>query len=616
MAVTINIINDSDKFKEVVDLKKLLLNTFCNELIDYDGKIDIYHNLTLFSGSPRHDIDLLFIGDLENYTIDVDEHKDVRIQKFCTAVEVKSHDIRGIHWNDPKGGNGFSVERINKDGSSYLENVTDQNNEQKDKSLRPYFQKVGIISPYVTNLIWFSGATNEEIGATAHMDFHNAVGSNASFREFAVRIARQQALAPQNGFVNCWGKRPTSYTDSMFNIFGKTYHGKTLNTLKTMNLFSKENGQAIYDDSFKDGKLTIFKGRAGTGKTISLLQLATYLCGEKQKKCLFLTYNKALVSDIKRMLLFAPFLWKNQIEILSVQKYFKDVALSNNLWMDTGNFGTDYNSCLKSLQNKETRQIECVKYDYVFIDEAQDWLQNEKEILLKMFSYDQIVVADGVDQFIRSLGGIGWDNGKAIQQEKKMSLRQKSHLVDFVNAYSAAFNIGWSVEVNSDLSGGHIYIRKDYNSTIHSQLIQLAKEVDSTEYDFLFLVPPQMVKENKFIKLKEYEERNIHLFDGTNDELRDKGYDDPYLKQCRLYQYDSCRGLEGWTTICLRFDELIQYKLNSGLNKDQAYLWSLMPLTRAIDTIVITLRDVDSEVGQVLRRMANVHPEYIKWQID
>ena len=50
-------------------------------------------------------------------------------------------------------------------------------------------------------------------------------------------------------------------------------------------------------------KLTIVTGRAGTGKTVQLLQLAFLLANEVyDNRCLILTYNNALVSDIKRLI--------------------------------------------------------------------------------------------------------------------------------------------------------------------------------------------------------------------------------------------------------------------------------------------------------------------------
>lgn len=43
------------------------------------------------------------------------------------------------------------------------------------------------------------------------------------------------------------------------------------------------------------------------------------------------------------------------------------------------------------------------------------------------------------------------------------------------------------------------------------------------------------------------------------------------------------------------------------------YLWSLIPLTRAIDTLIITLDNPNSKVGKVLRKVYENNPDYVQW---
>ena len=92
--------------------------------------------------------------------------------------------------------------------------------------------------------------------------------------------------------------------------------------------------------------------------------------------------------------------------------------------------------------------------------------------------------------------------------------------------------------------------------------------------------------------------------------------------ESRVFQYDSCRGLEGWCTVCIDFDELIKYKYNvyRKTNPDeiaykQAILWSLMPLTRAIDTIVITLKNPNGDIGNMLKCIADKY-DFVEWNIE
>ena len=41
----------------------------------------------------------------------------------------------------------------------------------------------------------------------------------------------------------------------------------------------------------------------------------------------------------------------------------------------------------------------------------------------------------------------------------------------------------------------------------------------------------------------------------------------------------------------------------------------MLPFTRAIDTLVITLADPNSETGQMLKRVADENPDIVKWEI-
>jgi hypothetical protein len=41
------------------------------------------------------------------------------------------------------------------------------------------------------------------------------------------------------------------------------------------------------------------------------------------------------------------------------------------------------------------------------------------------------------------------------------------------------------------------------------------------------------------------------------------------------------------------------------------YLWSLIPLTRAIDTLIITIKEKDSKVAKQLRKGYERNPDFI-----
>ena len=206
--------------------------------------------------------------------------------------------------------------------------------------------------------------------------------------------------------------------------------------------------------------------------------------------------------------------------------------------------------------------------------------------------------------------------------------RQKANLVTFVNSFAKIAGLDWMVQANDLLTGGEIRIYPQFTNKIYNELNENCQKNQCENYDILILETPSKVavdsKGNRYFKsINAYESANIPVFDGINNRNRTTY---PTKDQCRVYQYDSCRGLEGWCVVCVGFDELIEYKMNSykysgeelGLDKEKikkrnVFLWSLMPLTRPIDTLIITLKDKDSEVGKMLKQLADIYPDFIEW---
>jgi hypothetical protein len=188
------------------------------------------------------------------------------------------------------------------------------------------------------------------------------------------------------------------------------------------------------------------------------------------------------------------------------------------------------------------------------------------------------------------------------------------------------------VRPNKDLPGGEIKIYPKFIKSTYDLLKSNCDKNDCENYDILILQPPTQVAKDSngnryFAKAKIYTEKaHIPIFDGINNQSRTTY---PTKDQCRVYQYDSCRGLEGWCVVCADFDELIKYKLETYKHKDDelgldpeiakkrnVFLWSLMPLTRPIDTLVITLSDTNSEVGKMLKTLADTYPDFIEWNFN
>ena len=89
----------------------------------------------------------------------------------------------------------------------------------------------------------------------------------------------------------------------------------------------------IKDQKYGDSigkKLLVIAGRAGTGKTVKLLRFSYDLARNHGKRCLILTYNLALVSDIKRLLALCRMpddVDGYSVNIETLHKFFYELAI-------------------------------------------------------------------------------------------------------------------------------------------------------------------------------------------------------------------------------------------------------------------------------------------------
>ena len=193
------------------------------------------------------------------------------------------------------------------------------------------------------------------------------------------------------------------------------------------------------------GKVSIYRGRAGTGKTVGLIQTAIKLVDENQARVLILTFNKALVSDMRRLFALAelPDMFEAScLHVNTMHSYF--LRLANFVLYDGKmkgeKFLDNYNKVLQELlafmQDDESREYVrelCqsnyqLDWDYILIDEAQDWTNLERDIVLKLFDKGKIIVADGGQQFVRSIDVCDWSVIRERNNIKlKYCLRQKEN---------------------------------------------------------------------------------------------------------------------------------------------------------------------------------------------
>lgn len=662
----INCAQDPAESRPEISAAQQIKERFEQELSNYEtakGTLYILRSVSIF-GYKIRDIDLILIGQFEDFcykkkvtTKNYDEVSGLHIDSFICNIELKDMDsVKDIYGNPTLWKEGTAY--IYKYKHSGEKNITDQAFDQMN-SFREYLKDNLGITPFMCDLIWFRSLSNGQLAEVRGKEKDNALANVFDFNELLDKLLLRMNIQKENGEYHLdgfYGEKEDIRVLTNLLCMKRAAEGLTK---KKFELISQG---AINMEELMRGvgdRLTIMSGRAGTGKTIQLLRLAFHLANPSNgKRCLLLTYNNALVCDIKRLIDFSNIpldMDGRTVSIQTVDSFFiqlmvmfeivnkGDLKPSSSDYKRTFDAALDrfYDSLLRALNEEDIQALkdmsECrIDWDYVLIDEGQDWPDLHKKVLFKLYGPRRIVVADGVDQFMMSSRKQEWSDGleKRLymkRDEMKVNLRQKSNLVEFLNVFSYELNLGWSIKRNN-IPGGQIDIHQQYNDRLHEEYRLHCKNSGCESYDILILVPPSMVETNQngeshYKKAAAYKQAGIKFFDGTNDANRHRY---PDKDQARLFQYDSCRGLEAWVTVCYQLDELIKYKMattdeneirnryqgfdiSQGIKK-YVYTWILMPLTRPVDRLVITLKDPQSEIGVVLKKLSERF-EFIKWNI-
>ena len=650
MSIIVKIIGDSDGSDEYLAAEKLkgIIQSSAPEKAF--GEIILFPSATLF-GMPVKDIDIMMIGHLHNCKEHLSynengctQEDDISIESFCTTIEVKAHSTRFIR----REGTNLLVKY-----AKGWHNATRQSNEQKF-SAKTFFDNYLGGSPYITNLLWFTEVPAEDLRVILSFDgtevASNALPSNFTFKDLAQKLVLQRSPRFLIFDCNFGGRTSTDYVKPL-QYFSKAK--ETIGTLTRKKIEQITHAELSRQNYILDDKLTILRGKAGTGKTIDLIRMAVKLVDEEGARVQILTYNRALVSDIRRLLALAslPDMFDPAcVAINTMQSYF--YGLINGCLYDGSlkgeSFLERYPDLLKEMieflkedsSSKELVQALCeddprLNWEYVLIDEAQDWSEEEMELILLLYDKSHLWVADGGRQFVRTINPCDWTQVRERKNYKlKNCLRQKRNLVKFINQYASSIDQSFNkITTSENMVGGRIIIIKD-RSALYSQLKSELKEVKKAgneAYDMLFLSPSSLVvKDNdnnkSFALTTEFEQMGILLWDGINDDRRiDYSIN---LDEARVLQYESSRGLEGWTVCCLDFDVFMRMKeeqydpsragnallLESAAEQKKKYLlnWALIPMTRAIDTLILVLRDQHSSFSKSILECANHLPDYVQ----
>ncbi len=540
--------------------------------------------------------------------------------------------------------------RYGHSGRAVWETVTEKNRQQMFEFKR-YLADHDVDRVYVQDLIFFSGLRENDLPKRPH----NCFGIDASFERILNMLG--QISAPQHQ------QREVLISFGSDEVFGTIISPDfpLLQSLEPTPLDRRRMDRivkAALPETWLDDlghKQVIIRGRGGVGKTVILLQMAYRAFDREQLRSLVLAFNKALVADMRRTmaLLGVPrSIEKGGICIDTVHAFIGRLMHGLGIITNHEGFLERYEEHKEQLLNfirtKAVSQSDIDDFikqnaadflwDIVFVDEGQDWPANEIEILRAIYTPERIAVADGVDQLVRN-SVADWSKGVSREHLRSRRLtrclRMKANLALFVADYAEALGLqDWDLEPNPDANGGRVLVVEGdlaSHTEIYEQVCDNAAKLGNYPVDLLGCVPPLFVvharEETLSLPGRALDAIGKKIWDASSKDVREHF---PTDRECfRIVQYDSCRGLEGWAVINYGFDECWEYKyrqwtfspqdaddlLNTQEERAAAFAsrWAMIPLTRAMDTLVINVSRTPSMVKEALAQVQKRRADFVEW---
>ena len=576
-------------------------------------------------GQSVQDVDILVIGRLRKPRalpkLPWMNHEKFLLS-FVLAIEVKAHREESVTFE----GNKVFV----RYSGGLRKDATEQSFKQRFSVLEYLKKNLSRKPPMVLNLIWLTSFPHSKVPRAVT---HNVLGNGARWVDFLTTIAGLEQEWLSKPGINLVQAFPQANQDQLLNevidVFTKRVESTPLDRMKVERITKRILDDQIYSKKLGE-QLLIFRGRGGTGKTIRLIRLAYEIFEDRSARTLLLTYNLSLVSDIKRTLSIIGVPADSDgpvMRVVSVQKFMLDLMVDAGIIPRiTDDALGRYDVLLQELAQliAAFEDGDEPDYDFVLIDEAQDWPEAERDIVFKLFGPRRCIVADGIDQLVRSDRSTDWTarlKGAPNQVVAlRQSLRLKANLTEFVNAFAEEMDVpGWRLQVNTEISGGRVTVVVGSLSSALSNLDDVFAELHkgiNRPIDSLICVPFTSATSNDTRTIIDcLNKRNIGCWDGTDRAVRSSF--PKTVGEARLVTYESCRGLEGWSVICLSIDQFFDSKIKHYVDsrpedlyttpeevaRRLAAAWTMIPLTRAMDHLVVHIQQPDHLLAQTADRL-------------
>ncbi|GLS36253.1 DNA or RNA helicase [Mesorhizobium tianshanense] len=531
--------------------------------------------------------------------------------------------------------------------------ATGQNDAQK-YALGQYLQETTATNPWVYRCVMLTGIPELPKDRGRIQPAAGAVAANFDATSLLVAMAtvngiQQQAVGPVISSGD-QGTLERILEDPLFrSIVPSSLDRKKMDRIAARPAEAKELATLLGEHRIH------LRGHGGTGKTVLLLQSAYEAYLAQGKRSLVLTYNTALAADIQRTLALMSIPSDSEgggIAVRTVMSFLyswlNKLGLAPN---EEGIFDNYVPRCKEALEyfsagalgDTEVAGVKAANplelgFDAILVDEAQDWPQPEADLLVRLYGGNAISLADGIAQLVRG-SATNWKDSVANtpnvgRRHLDDGLRMKSNLCAFANAFAEEAGLPWHVGMNQRAPGGRVLVihgRYDQMPDLQESLLEDALRAGNMPIDMLHCVIPTTVIQDSArrhsLLARAFEAKSWEAWDGV-DEIARRNFPRS-VTALRVLQYESCRGLEGWTTVLDGLDGFWERKKQEALAGQEAakgtelpdaarlaeavaWRWCMIPITRPIDTLAITLHYPSSTVGSLLGRVAKALPDLVE----
>ncbi|MBL8649646.1 MAG: AAA family ATPase [Sphingopyxis sp.] len=509
---------DGDEYAAAKRLERRLLDLWPDLARSKTDMVRIFVGLKMH-GQKIEDLDLVVIGTFaEARQFDVEwkfyprdgepfTPKSAKVRNFALVIEVKSHTATGVRFE-----NSVASVRYVRNGQPSWECVTEKNRAQMFE-FKKWLDRFGLDYVHVQNLVLFTGLKERDLPPRPHV----CIASDTSFERILNVLGQVTGPREQGRRVTLsFGSeeafdRLIAPNSPLFTTLEPTPLDR-----RRMDLIAKTALPDVWLEDLGERQI-LLKGRGGVGKTVILLQMAFRAFDQSGQRSLVLTFNKALVADMRRTmaLLGVPRgVEGGGVAIETVHGFIGRLMLKLGIIADYSGFLDDYDGHKSSLLNylrsgavtpedlASIMRADATDFDWdlVFVDEGQDWPSDEIAILNAVYGPRRLVVSDGVDQYVRN-SVADWTSdlakGQSTMRRLRKCLRMKANVASFVADVAGGLGLDdWDLVPNSDANGGRVIIFEGDLAAEPgrvTELVEAARELGNFAVDLLACVPPQSV---------------------------------------------------------------------------------------------------------------------------